>query len=808
MGLSTADGGASGVYFGDVRHRETPPAEALATVNHRASRRPARLLALPVAALAILFAALLLRSGMNGAGDQSRSSSHRDVEATSTARATAAPVFAGRRNVEATRAPTDLSTSSTPPPTRPTTEPSPLTASPTPFLIVDPSALPPSLDPALRSDIEQARHRWREGNLTGALESYRRVTAAPGAPLLAVLEQGEVELASGDTAGARANGELAMVARDPDLRARARFLVATADISLGNLDEVPRLLDASTAPDGLGDFAALRRAQAADKAGQRLLALKELERPEVRASTNRVLLDQAAQLANALNAPGLASEMEEQAGGFQGWTADRTRLIQAAARDAAKAGQTAREISEDRFLVASFGWTPAATWALADLGRLGELSPYDKALVEIARKRFSEARADLLQASTGPEAAAARQRLVEVDDSIAWRVATDANTEKSYHAFAVSHPNSPHAADARFAEGLARYVAGQYADALQIWSRVPPCVTYPTPAPNTPTCATASANAVARGLFWSGKALQKIGRTDAARVLWLQAASTRPTGYYALRAGDVLAGNSGWPTSLLAPDPASPTDVESWLHGWAGALVPPRLDEAERVRRGLGLLELGDMSAATAELNGVIADTRDPWLLDRLAHDLAKDELWSSSARAAHRLIALSPARTAPDAPLALQRLAYPPAYLDLVRPRATRLGIDPLLFLSLMFQESGLDPLAQSLVGARGLTQVMPATAAGVAPSIGLKGFSAGDLDRPAVAIPIGAAFFADQIRSFRGDPFRALAAYNAGAGPIAGWAAADPDLFVERIDYAETKEYVQKIYLHDAEYRRVLGH
>lgn len=690
---------------------------------------------------------------------------------------------------------------------RPSAEPSPLTASPTPFLIVDPGVLPPSLDPALKSDIEQARHRWREGNLTGALDAYRRVTAAPGAPLIAFLEQGEVELATGDAAGARANGEQAMGANDPDLRARARYLVATADLSLGRLAEVPVLLDAGTAPDGLGDFAVLRRAQAADKVGQPHLALKELERPEIRASTNRVLLDQAAQLADALNEPGLASEMEERAGGFQGWTADRTRLIQAAARDAAKAGQTSREISEDRRLIESFGWTPAATWASSDLGRLGKLSAYDKALVALATNRFFEARADLLQALSGPGAAAARQKLAEVDDALAWRAATDANTGVAYHAFVASHPTSPHAADARFAEGLARYTAGQYAEALQVWAVVPPCAAFPTPAPNAPTCATASADAVARELFWSGKALQKLGRVDAARASWRQAASTRPAGYYAIRAGDVLTGARGWPAGALPPDPGSSVDVESWLRGWAGAPVSPRPDEAERVRRGFGLLELGDMSAATAEFNGVIADTQNPWLLDQLANALAKDELWSSSARAANRLITLSPARTAPDAPLALQRLAYPPAYLDLIRPEAARRGIDPLLFLSLMYQESGLDPLARSLVGARGLTQVMPATAAGVAPAVGLKRFSPDDLYHPAVAVPIGATFLADQIRSFRGDPFRALAAYNAGARPVSGWAAADPDLFVERIDYAETKEYVRKIYVHDAEYRRVLG-
>lgn len=669
----------------------------------------------------------------------------------------------------------------------------------------DPSAPPAALSPAAAIELSRARHLWREGDLTGALAAYRAITVRPGAAPVAILERGEVELASGDAAAAEKDGTSLFQPSDPALRARARFLVASADLSLGRYEQVPRLVDANTAPDGLGDFAVFLRAQAAAKANQPDVALRELERAELRDSTNRVLLEQAGQLAASLNAPGLAAELEAHAGTFQGWTADRTRVIQAAARDAARAGQTATEIAQDRFLIENFGWTAAAVQATTDLQNLGALDAYDRGLAAMSAGQFPAARAAFQEAESGPDAAAAKRKLAALDDALAWAAATKEDTVEAYRAFAATYPASPHAGDALFAAGLLDYQAGQYADALAAWSIAPGCPSEGAIAPTPMANCANEGDGLARRLFWSGKALLKLSRADEARADWRKAAETRPTGYYALRARDVLAGATGWPTthSTETPGATSTTDAEAWLTRWAGSPTAPTAGEATRVQRGLGLLVLGDFDAATAELNGVIADTHNPWLLLRVADVLATDELWAPSSRAANRLVSLSPDPSVLDAPPSIQRLAYPPAYLDLVQAQARQQGIDPLLFLSLMYQESGDDPLALSLAGARGLTQVMPATGRGVATAVGLKDFSPDALDRPSVAIQLGTWYFANELRSEGGDPFRALAAYNAGERPLARWAASDPDLFVERIDYAETKQYVQKIYVHDEVYR-----
>src|SRR5262249_54871502 len=147
--------------------------------------------------------------------------------------------------------------------------------------------------------------------------------------------------------------------------------------------------------------------------------------------------------------------------------------------------------------------------------------------------------------------------------------------------------------------------------------------------------------------------------------------------------------------------------------------------------------------------------------------------LWYSESSAGERLAALSPAKIVSEAPVAVQRLAYPLAYVELVRREADRRGVDPSLLLALIYQESRDDPNALSIADARGLAQIVPTTGQGIATALGVQRFVASDLDRPDIAVEFGAWYLARQLTSFGNDPFRALAAYNAGAGAISRWAA-----------------------------------
>ena len=105
--------------------------------------------------------------------------------------------------------------------------------------------------------------------------------------------------------------------------------------------------------------------------------------------------------------------------------------------------------------------------------------------------------------------------------------------------------------------------------------------------------------------------------------------------------------------------------------------------------------------------------------------------------------------------------------YRSLAIKAAKERGVDPELFTALIQQESGFNPTAESPVGAYGLTQVMPATAAdpgwNIAP---LK-----NRDDPNEQIRFGADYLDAMLDRYGGSVPKALAAYNWGAGNADDW-------------------------------------
>ncbi|MDO9357033.1 MAG: lytic transglycosylase domain-containing protein [Solirubrobacteraceae bacterium] len=117
-------------------------------------------------------------------------------------------------------------------------------------------------------------------------------------------------------------------------------------------------------------------------------------------------------------------------------------------------------------------------------------------------------------------------------------------------------------------------------------------------------------------------------------------------------------------------------------------------------------------------------------------------------------------------------------AYASEINAAATKYGLDPALLAGLVKQESGFNPNATSSAGAKGLTQLMPATAR----SLGVT-----DASDPAQALEGGAKYLRQMLDKFGGDEKLALAAYNAGPGAVTRFGGIPP--------YAETKAYVEKV-------------
>jgi soluble lytic murein transglycosylase len=139
-------------------------------------------------------------------------------------------------------------------------------------------------------------------------------------------------------------------------------------------------------------------------------------------------------------------------------------------------------------------------------------------------------------------------------------------------------------------------------------------------------------------------------------------------------------------------------------------------------------------------------------------------------------------------------RLAYPRAYWDEVVAAAQAAGIDPLLLLALMREESRYDPVVISPARAVGLAQLLPTTARALASDASI---TVRRLQDPGTNLTLGARYLRLQLDRFSGDVRLALAAYNAGPGAARRWVGLDPDpdYFIERIGFAETRAYIRRV-------------
>jgi soluble lytic murein transglycosylase-like protein len=114
----------------------------------------------------------------------------------------------------------------------------------------------------------------------------------------------------------------------------------------------------------------------------------------------------------------------------------------------------------------------------------------------------------------------------------------------------------------------------------------------------------------------------------------------------------------------------------------------------------------------------------------------------------------------------------------------ARRHGVDPDLLAIVVLVESGGDPSARSPMGARGLMQLMPKTAAKIAEERGLSDHDEARLDDPDYNLDLGAYFLAHQLDQW-GSVELAAAAYNGGERAVERWLAGEGELSDETTRY-----------------------
>ncbi len=311
---------------------------------------------------------------------------------------------------------------------------------------------------------------------------------------------------------------------------------------------------------------------------------------------------------------------------------------------------------------------------------------------------------------------------------------------------------------AAFAGGLSAWALGHYADAQTLFE----------------AAARAEGGSPAfrsQAAFWTARAAVRARRPQA-YIGWMLQAAQEPRTFYGLLARRTL----GLPNGFAWDSPQPDTDaLAETPGGW----------------RAIALLQIGQRARAEAELRLLWRRGRGNPMLGQaitvFAHQAGMTALAAQVAAAA---------QTADGRPRDFARFPLP-----MLMPEGG-FRVDPALLYALALQESRFDPTAVSRAGARGLLQLMPATASYLANDPTLRGPGVSRLHEPALSLELGQRYVHYLARhdAVGGDLIRLLASYNAGLGGMLRWLPAsrhrdDPLLFIESIPIAETRQFVQHV-------------
>lgn len=278
---------------------------------------------------------------------------------------------------------------------------------------------------------------------------------------------------------------------------------------------------------------------------------------------------------------------------------------------------------------------------------------------------------------------------------------------------------------------------------------------------------------LARGAYWAGRAEAALGNTAVAQA-WFDKASEFDLTYYGQLAGALIG----------AATPSTPLQAE-WRPNPA-RVATFNAHELVRVMLMLNELGQGHLLRPFFDRTAVVFDEPEMQILaGRLALSIGRPDLAVRLARRAYR-------RGSP-----LTAVGYP----TIETPDG---GPERALLLSVARQESNFKVNAKSPSGARGLMQLMPATARAMARHTRTK-YSRSRLTKdPVYNLKLGRAYLKWLLRRYDGSYLLAVAAYNAGPAAVNRWirelgdprtGAVHPVDWVEIIPYKETRNYVQRV-------------
>ncbi|MCC0052607.1 MAG: lytic transglycosylase domain-containing protein [Rhodobiaceae bacterium] len=284
-----------------------------------------------------------------------------------------------------------------------------------------------------------------------------------------------------------------------------------------------------------------------------------------------------------------------------------------------------------------------------------------------------------------------------------------------------------------------------------------------------------------RAHYWMGRALHAAGNPNA--TAHFRAAAAFPTTYYGQLAINTLGG------SEIRIPPKPPANR--------------RLAASAPMQAVILLHELGE----TEYLGTFFYDLRER-LTD--AGDIAYLAGRASALDLTHLEVRIGKKATQDGLPF--ERHAFPVGTVP--RLKGSNLPEIALIY-AISRQESEFNASARSPAGARGLMQVMPATAKGIAKRNGYRYSPQKLASDPSYNATFGATYLGERIGQFNGSYILAVASYNAGKGNVDKWIArfgdprdprVDPIDWVELIPFTETRNYVQRVMENLQVYRALL--
>ncbi|HWA58456.1 MAG TPA: transglycosylase SLT domain-containing protein, partial [Gemmatimonadales bacterium] len=428
-------------------------------------------------------------------------------------------------------------------------------------------------------------------------------------------------------------------------------------------------------------------------------------------------------------------------------------------------GTVLNQVGRNREAVATLRLVPATSGVFPQ-------AEYQRAAALGRMDRRAAALAILDRLAASGDSAVAPRALFAAGD-LRWKARDDAGARKAWLALANRYPRDGNAARAAFLAGMSEWENGHTLEAAEAWEQAHQRF--------------AGMEGLASG-YWAGRAFDQVGQRRRAEGLWQSVIARDSSSYYAVAS-----------FRRLGLEPWQPAPADDRFQSFA---------DLDSTASRLEMLKSLSMTQEIQwEKEWLLTDSRrQPERLLSAADLLRRAGQPSAGVILARRALA---AGARPDA--RTYRLIYPLLHEEELKAQAEAAGVERSVVAALIRQESIWEPEAKSRAGALGLMQVMPGTGREIARALKISRWQVETLFDPATNIRFGTYHLAGILRRFQGDLSRSLAAYNAGASRVTTWNGADgirdPELFIERITFQETRDYVRIIERNLTLYRALYG-